>query len=226
MAEKFIIKFSKSGYAKYTSHLDLLRFFKRAFRKSGVALKYSQGFNPHPKLGFAQPLSLGYSSSCELLEFETADNLNAEDICEAITKEMPEGLEIQWCREAPGLDKPLASVCESAEYQVTIPYSADTEFLNHVKNGYLEQESITALKRRKKDKKMVETDIKAKIRRFEVRALGENTVLDMELDSGSVSNCSPELVISSFCSYAGIDTPRYDMEVERMSLKFYNNLQF
>ena len=99
MAEKFIIKFSKSGYAKYTSHLDLLRFFKRAFRKSGVALKYSQGFNPHPKLGFAQPLSLGYSSSCELLEFETADNLNAEDICEAITKEMPEGLEIQWCRE-------------------------------------------------------------------------------------------------------------------------------
>ena len=95
-----------------------------------------------------------------------------------------------------------------------------------IQNGYLEQESITALKRRKRDKKMVETDIKAKIRRFEVRALGENTVLDMELDSGSVSNCSPELVISSFCSYAGIDTPRYDMEVERMSLKFYNNLQF
>ena len=68
MANKYVLKFTKDGYAKYTSHLDLLRFFKRAFRKSGIALSYSQGFNPHPKLGFAQPLSLGYASSCELLE--------------------------------------------------------------------------------------------------------------------------------------------------------------
>ena len=49
MSERYVIKFSKGGYAKYTSHLDLLRFFKRAFRKTGVDLKYSQGFNPHPQ---------------------------------------------------------------------------------------------------------------------------------------------------------------------------------
>ena len=39
MSERYVIKFSKGGYAKYTSHLDLLRFFKRAFRKTGVDLK-------------------------------------------------------------------------------------------------------------------------------------------------------------------------------------------
>ena len=71
MSERYVIKFSKGGYAKYTSHLDLLRFFKRAFRKTGVDLKYSQGFNPHPKLSFAQPLSLGYLGDNELVEFET-----------------------------------------------------------------------------------------------------------------------------------------------------------
>ena len=71
MSTRYVLKFTKSGYVKYISHLDLLRLFKRAFKKTGLTLKYSQGFNPHPKMGFAQPLSLGYSSICELIEYET-----------------------------------------------------------------------------------------------------------------------------------------------------------
>ena len=71
---RYVIKFEKDGYVKYTSHLDILRIFKRSFKKTGLALKYSQGFNPHPKMGFAQPLSLGYSSKCELIEFVETDH--------------------------------------------------------------------------------------------------------------------------------------------------------
>jgi radical SAM-linked protein len=67
---KYVLKFSKEGYIKYTSHLDMLRLFKRAFKKCDIRLEHSQGFNPHPKMGFAQPLSLGYTSRCELLEYE------------------------------------------------------------------------------------------------------------------------------------------------------------
>ena len=55
---QYAIKFSKQGFICYTSHLDLLRLFKRAFKKAGIKLAYSQGFNPHPKMGFAQPLVL------------------------------------------------------------------------------------------------------------------------------------------------------------------------
>ena len=50
MANKYVIRFSKTGYVKYTSHLDLLRMFKRAFKKAELGLAYSQGFNPHPKM--------------------------------------------------------------------------------------------------------------------------------------------------------------------------------
>ena len=66
---RYVMKFYKDGYVKYTSHLDLLRIFKRSFKKTGLALQYSQGFNPHPKMGFAQPLSLVYTSKCELIVF-------------------------------------------------------------------------------------------------------------------------------------------------------------
>ena len=70
---KYVMTFSKTGTICYTSHLDLMRMFKRAFKRGGIKLAYSQGFNPHPKLGFAQPLSLGYEGMKELMEFETVE---------------------------------------------------------------------------------------------------------------------------------------------------------
>ena len=226
MANKYVLKFTKDGYAKYTSHLDLLRFFKRAFRKSGIALSYSQGFNPHPKLGFAQPLSLGYSSSCELLEFTTDIPYETDNIYEMLKDMMPEGLTILWCRELDDSIKSLAAIADYAVYEVVIPYEVTATKLEELKAGYLAQEEILAMKKQKKDKKLVSVNIKHMIRSFEADATEDGIKLDLLLDCGSISNCSPELVIASFCEFANIEVPRYAMEVERKVLGFSNNLQF
>ena len=226
MANKYVLKFTKDGYAKYTSHLDLLRFFKRAFRKSGIALSYSQGFNPHPKLGFAQPLSLGYSSACELLEFTTNVPYETDKIYDMLKDMMPEGLTILWCQELSDDIKSLASIADYAVYDVVIPYEATSEKLDELKAGYLAQEEILAMKKQKKDKKLVSVNIKHMIRNFEVNPCEEGIKLSLLLDCGSISNCSPELVIASFCDFAKIDVPRYAMEVERKVLGFSNNLHF
>ena len=77
---KYIIEFSKTGTICYTSHLDLMRIFKRVFKRTGIALAYSQGFNPHPKMGFAQPLSLGYWGMEEYIEFETAEEWQPDQL--------------------------------------------------------------------------------------------------------------------------------------------------
>lgn len=92
MANRYVIKFSKTGYVKYTSHLDLLRMFKRAFKKADLGLSYSQGFNPHPKMSFAQPLSLGYAGRSELIELETARPHQTAEILRAMQGQMPQGL--------------------------------------------------------------------------------------------------------------------------------------
>lgn len=225
MADRYVIGFSKSGYAKYTSHLDLLRFFKRAFRKSGIQLRYSQGFNPHPKLGFAQPLSLGYESCCELLEFETDKSYEPDEIYRLLKDEMPEGLCLQWCKRFDAQVKSLAAACESAGYQVIIPFDISEMDVDKLSADYLAQTEIRTMKRQKKDKKMVSVDIKDMIRRFEAHAEDGNLYLNLLLDCGSASNCSPELVIASFLEFSHIEVPRYDIEVKRESLSFYNNLQ-
>ena len=64
------ILFEKKGNAVWISHLDLMRLFQRAFKRSGLKLTHTQGFNPRPSVSIALPLSVGVESCCELLDFE------------------------------------------------------------------------------------------------------------------------------------------------------------
>lgn len=118
---KYIIEFTKTGTICYTSHLDLMRIFKRAFKRSGIALGYSQGFNPHPKMGFAQPLSLGYWGMQEYIEFETADPWNPSDLMQRLATALPEGIDLKNCLNADELKKTLSAHTVSAEYMIEIP---------------------------------------------------------------------------------------------------------
>ncbi|SCJ80223.1 Uncharacterized protein conserved in bacteria [uncultured Eubacterium sp.] len=222
---RYIIRFSKEGYIKYTSHLDMLRLFKRAFKKTRILLAYSQGFNPHPKMGFAQPLSLGYTSKCELLEFETTKSFDPLEIKERLSNVMPEGVELLDCRRLDTDVKSLASVVTEAEYEVIFPVPADMVNFQKLVENYLNQEQIIAEKRQKKTRKMVAVDIKGKIREMAITA-GEKLTLHLKLDSGSNSNLSPEQVITTFLAYTGLDVKRYDVEVERTKINFDSKLQF
>ena len=64
------ILFEKKGDAVWISHLDLMRLFQRAFKRAGLPLTHTQGFNPRPSVSIALPLSVGVESSCELLDFD------------------------------------------------------------------------------------------------------------------------------------------------------------
>ena len=62
--------FEKTGNAIWISHLDLMRVFQRAFKRAGLPLVHSRGFNPRPSVSIALPLSVGVESACELLDFD------------------------------------------------------------------------------------------------------------------------------------------------------------
>ena len=62
--------FEKKGNAIWISHLDLMRVFQRSFKRAGLPLTHSQGYNPRPSVSIALPLSVGVESACELLDFE------------------------------------------------------------------------------------------------------------------------------------------------------------
>ncbi len=65
-AEKVLFFFSKKSKAAFCSHLDLITIFERAFMRTGIRMKLTEGFNPKPKMEFAHPLSLGIESEEEV----------------------------------------------------------------------------------------------------------------------------------------------------------------
>jgi radical SAM-linked protein len=85
--------FEKTGTARYISHLDLMRTVKRAFTRAGFALRHSEGFNPHPLMVFALPLSGGLESVCELLDVEFVGEL-PENPLKSLNTALPDGLRV------------------------------------------------------------------------------------------------------------------------------------
>ena len=220
---RYVIEFAKQGYIKYISHLDMQRLFKRAFKRAGIPIEYSQGYNPHPKIGFAQPLALGYTACQEYLEFNTTESIELTRVISELREAMPQGVDIININELDIPQKSLASAIISAVYEVKLPitYKLRHKELESYLEGYLNQEEIIAQKREKKTKKLVDKDIKSQIRSIIVTERGDGySALEMELDTGSSSNLSPEQVINSFAKYSSLYLPREEIEVERKYLIF------
>lgn len=226
---KYIIKFKKTGKICYTSHLDIMKVFKRSFKRAGIRLKYSKGFNPHPKMGFAQPLSLGYEGMAEYIEFERAENFpEVDDMNEELLKPlaniMPEGLELTGICRGDWLKKTLAAETVFAEYTVKIPAKTLDARAQEMAQSYMAKDVIETYKKQKKKPEPVLVNIRPKIRKLSAAAEDDKIILKMKLDQGSESNLSPELVINTFVKMFNLNVERCDIEVRRDKIGFTQDI--
>ena len=92
---KLRMRFEKTGRAVYISHLDLMHTLQRVFLRAGYRLKYSEGFNPHPVVSIAVPLSVGCASVCEIMDFSLLDEeVDFQKLREDLNRSMPEGITV------------------------------------------------------------------------------------------------------------------------------------
>lgn len=218
---KYILTFSKTGTICYTSHLDMMKMFKRVFKRAGIKQSYSQGFNPHPKMTFAQPLSLGYWGLGELLEFETEEEYGADFIRNTLAPLMPEGIVITDCAMAEPSKKTLAAMTDAAEYIIAVPLHETLKKDGaEIHKAYMGQDKIITYKKQKKKKELAEIDIKPMIRDISFVTEDETLFVTALLDSGSNSNLSPELLITTLMECLDIKTDRSEVQVMRRKIFF------
>ena len=110
--------YHKTDRARFVSHLDILRTLHRAFRRAGLPLKYSEGFNPHPELSFASALATGMTSDAEYFEVELAEEMDPQQFTERVNRVLPEGLFLSGAVETPAGIKTLAAATRGAEYLI------------------------------------------------------------------------------------------------------------
>jgi len=111
------LRYSKQGELRFISHLDLVRGFERILRRAGLPVAYSEGYNPHPKLGFGPALPLGVESVAEYLDMEFTRSVDLEEIIARLNHVMPPGLRALELVEAARKLKPLTAVINCAVYR-------------------------------------------------------------------------------------------------------------
>lgn len=158
--------FSKTGRARFISHLDLMRTFQRAFLRAGITIKHTEGFHPHPFVSIALPLSVGYSSYCEILEFGLLGGATMEEVPARMNAALPEGITVLGCFDALRPVKALAWV----EYSVVMDYERPVAAqAARALETLLGQDSLVVKKRSKKAKTgFVELDLIPLVRCYEM----------------------------------------------------------
>ena len=119
--------FQKTGRAIYISHLDLMRVFQRAFKRAGLPLTHTQGFNPRPSVSIALPLSVGVESGCELLDFDLeGEKVPCDEIRDRLNAALVEGVRVLEVYEEAAKIKHLAFLdcVVTLEYDNGVPGDA------------------------------------------------------------------------------------------------------
>ena len=114
---KIRIKFRKYGTMKFIGHLDVMRYFQKAIRRSEVNIRYSEGFSPHQIMSFAAPLGVGITSKGEYVDIEVLDTENSKKMMDRLNAVMSEGFEILEYKFFQMMQQML---CLSLQQQITV----------------------------------------------------------------------------------------------------------
>ena len=207
------LKFSKTGRAKYISHLDINRAFSRAFSRAGIPLHFTEGFNPHPYMSFSLPLSLGVESLCENVDIRLPDDYPLKDVKDKMNAVLPEGIRISDIYA----DFMQPAAIAYSDYVFQFEFADNDLALKRLQN-VLDSDEILALKKAKKGKRriMKETNIKEFIVRHNVSIRGKRIVLNIRLLAGPEKNLNPSLLFDTLIRLIDMD---YDYkEISRISL--------
>ena len=157
--DKLRLRFEKTGRAVYISHLDLMHTMQRAFSRAGYELRYSEGFNPHPQISIALPLSVGMASHCEIMDFRLKGDADLKELPARLSAVMPEGIKVTDCYEQ--VNKP--ALLKFLEIEGSFEYDErDTKEMAEALTAFYTRESIVITKKTKRG--MGESDIRPAIR--------------------------------------------------------------
>lgn len=196
------LRFSKTGQAKYISHLDINRVFSRAFSRAKIHIWYTEGFNPHAYMSFSLPLSLGIESLCENVDVRITDDITPKELMNKMNNCLPTGIRVV---DAYDDFRDCSEICYS-DYVFKFEFKDNQEALKQIKN-VLDSDEIIALKKGKQGKKKVfkETNIKNFIVKNNISIRENNVVLNIRLLAGPQKNLNPTLLFDTIIRLIDMD---------------------
>ncbi len=196
------LRFSKTGQAKYISHLDTNRVFSRAISRAKLNIWYTEGFNPHPYMSFSLPLSLGVESLCENMDIRLLDEISDREVMQRMNDALPVGIRIVDVYENFMDCHEIAY----SDYVYKIEFDDNDTAMQKIKD-ILDAPAIMAQKKAKQGRRRVikETDIKEYITKYNVSVRDNSVVINARLLAGPDKNLNPVLLFNTIISLADLD---------------------
>lgn len=189
------ITFSKTGMGKYISHLDLLRCFTRAIRRSGLPVVYSQGFNPHQKMTFSLPLPVGVTGERETVDIRFEDFVSDSEIMEKLNQNLPMDFQVQ------AVGEPVHQATEICEAEYRMEAACKGAVSAEAIQAFFGQAEVLMTKKTKK-KTEVSVNLMEYIRAWEVTEISNcGFCLRATLDAGSERNLKPEFLVAAIAEF-------------------------
>ncbi len=200
---KVRLSFSKKEFAKYISHLDLMKLFQRVFKIADVDISYSSGFNPHPKMSIGNPLPLGVTGDCEFMDISVDSEPDYKKITESLNKVLPEGIKILKSYEPV---KPL-NIIKKSEYTIELYLKEEiSNFMEYVE-ALKKKDDIVISKKTKSG--ISNVDIKPFIYRLDILSIeNKKIVIKTVLSTGEPMNLKASSLIDACKKYI----PGFDYE--------------
>lgn len=91
---RYRLLYAKVGSARFLSHLETASVFRRAIRRAGLPLAYSEGYHPSPRLSLGEALPVGIESLAEEMELTLRRPVESAEICRRLDGQLPSGLSV------------------------------------------------------------------------------------------------------------------------------------
>lgn len=215
---KILCKFTKLGYLKFISHLDLVDLFQRTLFQNKVDVKFSEGFNPHPRMSIAYPLPLGIESNSEYMEIYLNSKIDLKDFLIKMNERLPQGIKIVEAKYDD--DESISNKVKSVVYA----FKLLNTFYDKNKDIDIAKEldKVNAMdiveieRKRKKGKRriFVKENAKDYLNRLELKEDAIYAYIKMS-EQGSLK---PALVFDILNTYTDIVMDELDIDLERIGL--------
>lgn len=207
---KVRIKFSKKGAVRYIGHLDVMRFFQKAMRRSEIDIAYTTGFSPHQIMTFAAPLGVGLESNGEYMDVVLNSMISSKDVVDRLNEVSCEGIRILSAKVLPEDAKNAMSTVAAAKYTVLFRDGRAPEIdLDKAVKEFLSMDQILISKETKKN--TLEIDLKPGI--FGLQAITGGFV--MLVDASSSGNIKPAMVVNALVESQGLNLAKNAFTVTR-----------
>lgn len=195
------IFFRKVGALQYISHLDLVRTMTRVVIRSRIPVAYSEGFNPIPRLSFAAPLSVGVESEYEILDLKITNEVNPEEVAEALNRNLSDELRVFRAAMADHKVKDAAY----ASYTLTLHVGEKSEELLQKVETILSDKPLTVLKKTKSGER--EVDLSPLVKSVSAACNADEITVGLELYCDNASFLNPDYLVGVLKERLGILSP-------------------